>query len=63
MLKNLYLFFMKKLVRHIPNKRFHNIRYCGFYSRNSNVDLSKFKTLYTENEIKKWNKILIGIKN
>ena len=25
----------------------------GFYSRNSNVDLSKFKTLYTENELKK----------
>lgn len=45
--------FMKKLVRHIPNKGFHNIRYYGFYSRNSNVDLSKFKTLYTENELKK----------
>ena len=45
--------FMKKTVRHIPNKGFHNIRHCGFYSRNSNVDLSKFKTLYTENELKK----------
>jgi len=54
--------FMKKLVRHIPNKGFHNIRYCGFYSKNTKLDTSKFKKLYNEIEIKKmksninWNK-------
>ena len=53
---------MKKLVRHIPNKGFHNIRYCGFYSKHTNQDLSKLKKLYTTIEINKmksninWNK-------
>ena len=56
--------FMKKLVRHIPNKGFHNIRYCGFYAKHTNQDLSKLKKLYTTNEINKmksninWNKKL-----
>ena len=54
--------FMKKLVRHIPNKGFHNIRYFGFYAKHSNQDLSNLKKLYTTNEINKmksninWNK-------
>jgi len=56
--------FMKKLVRHIPNKGFHTIRYCGFYAKHTNQDLSKLKKLYTTNEINKmksninWNKKL-----
>ena len=54
--------FMKKLVRHIPNKGFHNIRYCGFYAKHTNQDLSKLKKLYTTMELNKmksninWNK-------
>lgn len=54
--------FMKKLVRHIPNKGFHNIRYYGFYSKHSKIDTSSINPLYTTNELRKmktninWNK-------
>ncbi len=54
--------FMKKLVRHIPNKGFHNIRYYGFYSKRSTIDTSSIHPLYSTCELKKikqninWNK-------
>lgn len=54
--------FMKKLVRHIPNKGFHNIRYYGFYAKHTNQNLSNLQKLYTKTEIDKmksninWNK-------
>ena len=54
--------FMKKLVRHIPNKGFHNIRYYGFYSKRSTIDTSSIRPLYSTSELNKikqninWNK-------
>lgn len=54
--------FMKKLVRHIPNKGFHNIRYYGFYSKRSTIDTSSISPLYSTSELNKikqninWNK-------
>ena len=51
--------FIKKLIRHIPNKGFHNIRYYGFYSKHSSNDLSAYSSLYTKTELKK-NKRNIG---
>lgn len=53
---------MKKIVRHIPNKCFHNIRYYGFYSKRSTINTSSISPLYSTYELNKikqninWNK-------
>lgn len=56
--------FMKKLIRHIPNKGFHNIRYYGFYSKRSTINTSSINPLYSTCKLNKmkqninWNRKL-----
>lgn len=45
--------FMKKLVRHIPDKGFHLVRYYGFYSNRTTKNKNKYEALYTKQEITK----------
>ena len=44
---------MKKLVRHIPDKGFHLVRYYGFYSNRTTKNKNKYEALYTKQEITK----------
>ena len=58
--------FISKLIKHIPDKGFHTIRYCGFYSNRTTKRSSKYESLYTKNEIVKltndnhWQKHMIN---
>ena len=45
--------FIKKLIRHIPDKGFHLVRYYGFYSNRTNKNKDKSEALYTAQELKK----------
>lgn len=44
--------FMKKLIKHIPDKGFQQIRYYGFYSNKFNNKVTN-KSLFSKNELKK----------
>ena len=44
---------MSKLLIHIPDLRFHNIRYYGFMSNRCNNDISIFKKLFKQKHINK----------
>ena len=46
--------FIKKLLYHIPDKGFQQIRYYGFYSNKTKIDTSKYKKLYTKIELNKF---------
>lgn len=48
--------FIAKLIRHIPDKYFHLVRYYGFYSNRTLKNKDKYQSLYTNQE-------LIKIKN
>ena len=43
--------FIKKLIRHIPDKGFHLVRYYGFYSNRTTKNKDKYEALYTKQEI------------
>lgn len=45
--------FIGKLIRHIPDKGFHLVRYCGFYSNRTTKNTTNIESLYTSNAIKK----------
>lgn len=44
--------FIAKLIVHIPNKSVHTTRYYGFYANRSNINLSKERKLFSQNELK-----------
>lgn len=43
--------FMAKLIRHIPDKGFHLVRYYGFYSNRTTKNKNRYEALYTNQEI------------
>ena len=43
--------FIAKLIRHIPDKGFHLVRYYGFYSNRTTKNKDKYEALYTIQEI------------
>lgn len=43
--------FIKKLIRHIPNKGVHTSRYYGFYANKSKIDISKLDKVYLYKEL------------
>lgn len=45
--------FIAKLIRHIPDKGFHLVRYYGFYSNRTTKKKDKYEALYTNQEIAK----------
>lgn len=45
--------FIAKLIRHIPDKGFHLVRYYGFYSNRTTKNKDKYEALYTNKEITK----------
>ena len=45
--------FIAKLIRHIPDKGFHLVRYYGFYSNRTTKNKDKYEALYTNQEITK----------
>lgn len=45
--------FIAKLIRHIPDKGFHLVRYYGFYSNRTTKNKDKYEALYTIQEITK----------
>jgi len=50
--------FIRKLIRHIPPKRFHTIRYYGFFSNRSLVSTDKVSKLFNKNYIYRVKKLL-----